>query len=123
MKSNLRSISVVFLTAIYCFSLGIVTKSFAHSDFQHESTVSQEKFIADLSLKQFCHTSQSESSINNYNKLPTPNFKNLFTGFWGIIKSSEQFFDAEFSQYKIFSRNNLINYRKSDIIFPFHYFW
>lgn len=28
-----------------------------------------------------------------------------------------------FSQYKLYINNCLINNRKSDIIFPFHYFW
>ena len=123
MKSSIRILSVVFLTAIYCFTIGVVTKSFAHSDFKNYPTSSQEKIISDFSIKLFCHTSQSESSVNNLNNLPAPNLKNSFTEFWGIVKATEQLIESEFSQYISNSRKILINHRKSDIIFPFHYFW
>lgn len=118
-KSSNRILSVVFLIAIYCFAISVITKSFAHSDFQNKQTSSQEKIISDFSTKLFCQTSQSESSVNNFNNLPTPNFKNSFT----VVKVTEQLFETEFSQYTFFSRNILTSYRKSDLIFPFHYFW
>lgn len=47
---------------------------------------------------------------------------NLFV--W--LPSTEDFehiFCAAFKQYKKQALNRLINFRKSDIIFPFHYFW
>jgi hypothetical protein len=122
-KSSFRILSVVFLTAIYCFAIGVVTKSFAHSDFKDYPTSSQEKIISDFSTKLFCHTSQSESSVNNINNLPAPSFKNPFNGLWAITKTTEQLFETAFSQYTNISRNFLIQHRKTDIIFPFHYFW
>jgi len=122
-KDSIRILSVVFLTTIYCFAIGAVTKSFAHSDFHSNSTTSQEQYFSDFSTKLFCHTSQSESSVNNYNNQPVPSFKNPFKEFWAIAKTIEQFFETAFSQYTNISRNFLIQHRKTDIIFPFHYFW
>jgi hypothetical protein len=114
---------VIFLTAIYCFAIGVGTNSLAHSDFHSSPAPSQEKFIANLSPKLFCHTTQFESSVNNFNNLAAANFKNLFSGFCAIVKATDQLFETEFSQYTSFSGNILIHHRKSDIIYPFHYFW
>jgi hypothetical protein len=122
-KNSIRILSIVFLTAIYCFAIGIVTKSLANSDFQNNSTTSQEQYFSDFSTNLFCHTPQSESSVTNYNNLPAPNFKNSFSGFLAITKTTEQLFETAFSQYTNISRNFLIHHRKTDIIFPFHYFW
>lgn len=123
MKSNIKTLNVVFLTAIYCFAIVFVAKTVAHFDFKDISTSSQEKITSDFSTKLFCHTSQSESSVNNINNLPTPNLKKPFNGLWVITKTIEQLFETAFSQYTNISRNFLIQHRKSDIIFPFHYFW
>ena len=123
MKSSIKILSIVALTAIYCFAIGVVTKSLTYSDFQSHSTTPQEQYFSDFSTKLFCQTSQSESSVNNYNNLPVPSFKNPFSGLWAITKTTEQLFKTAFSQYTNISRNFLIQHRKSDIIFPFHYFW
>jgi len=122
-KNSIRILSVFFLTAIYCFAISVVTKSLTHSDFHSNSTTSQEQYFSDFSTKLFCHTSQSESSTNNYINQPVPSFKNPFNGLWAIAKITEQIFETAFSQYTHISRNFLIQHRKTDIIFPFHYFW
>lgn len=123
MKNNIRILSIIFLTTTYCFAIGLVTKSLTHSDFQSNSTSSQYQYFSDFSTKLFCHTSQSENSVNNYNNLPTPSFKYPFNDLWSITKTTEQLFETAFSQYTNISRNFLIQHWKTDIIFPFHYFW
>jgi hypothetical protein len=122
-NNSIRILGVVFLTAIYSFAIGVVTKSLAHSDFNINSTTSQEQCFSEFSIKFFCHTSKFESSVNNYINQTVPCFKNPFNGLWAIAKTTEQLFEIAFSQYTNISRNFLIEYRKSDIIFPFHYFW
>ncbi|MBN2892969.1 MAG: hypothetical protein JXL97_13965 [Bacteroidales bacterium] len=123
MKNKIRILSAVVLTAIYCFAVGAVKESLTHSDFQNNSTTSQEQYFSDFSTKLFCHTSQTESSVSNINNLPAPNFKNSINELWTIAKTTEHLFETAFSQYTNISRNFLIQYRKTDIIFPFHYFW
>ncbi len=123
MKSSIRILSVFFLTAIYFFAISVVTKSLGHSDFHNEQQSSQEKYFSDFSTKLFCHNSQSESLVNSFNNLPLPSFKNPFNGLWAITKATEQLFGTAFSQYTNISRNFLIQHRKAEIIFPFHYFW
>lgn len=123
MKSKFGIFSVFFLTAIYCFAMGAATNSFAHSELDNKTRSSQEKYISDLSNKLFCPSQQSESSIETANKLPPLDFKKNTSGFVLPVGTREQFFGAAFSQYSRLYRNFLINKRKSDNIFPFHYFW
>jgi hypothetical protein len=122
-KNSFRILSLVIVTAIYCLAITLVTKSFTHSDIQKHPISSEEKIISDLSTKQFCHISPPESSVTNINNLPVPNFKNPFTGFWAIVKTTERLFNSKFSQYTSIARESLINQRKCDLLFPFHYFW
>lgn len=119
----MKILSVVFLTAIYCFAIGVVTQSLAHANFKDKSASSQEKIISEISSKLFYHTSQTESSLNSFNIFSFKNFKNPFIVFSPLVINTEELFCSEFSQYFSFSRNILIKYRKSDMIFPFHYFW
>jgi hypothetical protein len=112
----------VILTAIYCFAIGAVNNPLSHSDFSN-STSYQEKAISDFSANLLYPTSQSESSVNNYNNLPAPSFKNSNNRLSAISNTSEQLFETAFSQYTNISRNFLIHNRKTDILFPFHYFW
>jgi hypothetical protein len=122
-KSNIRILIVALLTTAYGFETGVVTKSLAHSHFRDYSTSSQEKTFSDFSKKLFCHTSQTESSVNSFNNLPAPKFQNPFKEFWANTQVTEQLIETAFSQYSHMSRNFLIQHRKEDIIFPFHYFW
>jgi len=122
-KYNIKILSVVLLTAIYCFAIGVVTNSLTYSDFKSNSTTTQEQYFSDFSTKLFCHTTLTESSVNNYNNLPASSSKNPFNGLLAVTKTTEQLFETAFTQYTNISRNFLIQHRKTDIIFPFHYFW
>jgi hypothetical protein len=122
-KNQIRILSVVVIAAIYCFAIGTAFNSLNNSDFSNSSSSLQEKTISDFSAKLFYPTAASESSVNNYNNLPTPSFKNPFNGLWAIHNTSEQLLETTFSQYTNASRNFLIHNRKTDLIFPFHYFW
>lgn len=123
MNSNFKIVSVAVLMIIYCFAIGIVRESRTQFDVQSNSSTSQEKFFSDISTTLFSHTTQFEGSISNFNNLPNPSFKNPFSGLWTITRCSEQLLLNTFAQYTNSSRNFLIQHRKTDIIFPFHYFW
>lgn len=122
---TIRIFSVVCLLTIYCFSIGSITNSFSFSDLQsNQFSDSQEKFATAFSTNLFLHTSQHENSVNSLNNFPAPTFKNHSHEYWALAKATENLFDTEFSLYTTsFSRKTLINHRKSNIIFPFQYFW
>ena len=123
MKNGIKKLSMMFLTAVYCFAIGAVATSFVASNFQNHSRSSQKTYISDFSATLFCHTAESEISLTDFNNLPVPNFKNPFVGIWSVVKTREGFLEMVFTQYTSIFRNVLVKYRKSDIIFPFHYFW
>lgn len=120
MGNRSRTLGILTLTAIYCFAICMVTKSFAHADFQNNLTTSQEQYF---STKLFCHTSPSENSVKSDNSLAAHDYKNPFNSLWATAKTIEQFFETLFSQYTTFSINLLIEQRKTEILFPFHTFW
>lgn len=123
MNRNINILSVIFLTAIYAFALGYASQSFAHSYNKDYSSSSEEKFITDLSSKLFCHTSQFDGSVIQFNNLPSSFLKKSFGTIWIHSQAKEQIFESVFAQYKNASLNFLVQHRKKDIIFPFHYFW
>lgn len=122
MKNWIRIASVVFFTAIYCFAMGAVTEARVHVDPTAASS-SKEKVISELSAKFYSHTAPTEIASSNFNNLPTENFKNPLAPFDVPFKAQEQGYEARSSQYISRSQNVLIHVRKSDTIFPFHYFW
>jgi hypothetical protein len=123
MKNSIRIIGVIILTAIYCFVVSTVTNTPISSDYENHQTTEKEQYRAIISNNLFCHTLEVESLSNSFEYFPVPNPKNLFNKHWSTTKFIEQLFESEFTQYYNFSINFLIKYRKSDIIFPFHYFW
>jgi hypothetical protein len=122
-KSNARILSALFLTAVYCFAMVVVTGSYAHPANPHQPISSKKKLIAEFSTKQLWHTTPSESSVNYVNNLPSPNSKNPCAEPWAVVNATERLFETAFAQYTSCSGKTLINHRKSDIIFPHHYFW
>ncbi|MDD4575966.1 MAG: hypothetical protein PHI36_06020 [Bacteroidales bacterium] len=123
MKNKIKNTSIVLLIAIYCFAMGIATKSAIHSDFKNPPRAEQETFFSTISTNLFCHTSQSENSINNINDFPSPRYTDSYNSIWAVNKTTEHFLDIAFLQYDFFSKNLLIRFQKNNIIFPFHCFW
>ena len=53
----------------------------------------------------------------------TLRFKNIHTGLPEFAQITQSGYRLKFSPYVFYSGNLLIRLLKSDIIFPFHYFW
>lgn len=102
--------------------MGAVTEARAHVDLNASSS-SKEKAISELSAKIYSHTTPTEITAENFNNLPTDTYKNPLATFDVPFKAQEQVYEARVSQYIGRSQNVLIHCRKSDTIFPFHYFW
>lgn len=123
MQHNVRIIGIPILAAIYCFVVSAVTNLSISSDHGNHQTTEQEQYLATISNNLFCHTSQSESSVNSFNNFPGPNLDKLFDNLWSLANSKEGVWEAQFIQYSNYSLNLLIQHRISDLIYPFHYFW
>lgn len=123
MKNSVRILGVVILTAIYCFMATAVSNPPVIYGYENHQKTNQEQYLAVISIDFFCHTLQSENWVNSFNNFPVTYFKNSYDKHFSITKSIEKLFESEFSRYRRFSINFLIEHRKSDIIFPSHYFW
>lgn len=123
MKNSIRILSSLLLTAIYCCAIAIVTTAFTAVDSQNATDTQQQKYSATVSNNLLYHNIQSESSINSFVNLSDPSLKDTFNIIVGITVQTSKLVKATFSQYTNFSRNLRIRYRKTDLIFPSHYFW
>lgn len=122
-KSSIRLLIIVSLLAVYCFAIGRFNPTHNFYDTSREQNSAAENYYSEFSTKYFCHTSQTEYSLSDSNKLPDLRFKNPFAGVVTDNKVSAQLVVAYFKQYTNASRNFLVQHRKTDVIFPFHYFW
>lgn len=123
MKNFNRIIAALVLTIIYCFAIVVVSNSHASTNVHGPIKSEKVNYFSEVSTNILSHTSTQESSLKKFNNFPALNFKYPFSGIWGIIKTTEDLYRCEYSQYAYASINFLIEYRKSDLIFPFHYFW
>ncbi|AXG74109.1 hypothetical protein DVK85_07585 [Flavobacterium arcticum] len=65
---------------------------------------------------------QLEFTRNSFKKLPA-NLKNPFTALLINNSAVKEHWLQNGSNYFLYSKNIIVRYRKSDLIFPFHYFW
>jgi len=76
-----------------------------------------------ISESSLCQTAPIESLVSVVNPVPPSSPKNPFHDFAAFIQTSEQIIATRFQQYHFFSKNILIRFFQTDIIYPFHCFW
>lgn len=122
----MRKIGKIFglslLALVYVIAISQASRAFPDIEIL-EKLPDAEKIVLNWNSHAFSHTLQSEITIGNVYNLPTPNFKKTSAWQWVSTKQSENILDEEFFSYVEKSSNLLINYRKSDLLYPFHYFW
>lgn len=123
MKKSGGILTVILLTAIYCFAIGFTSISYASAEIHHIQNNDQEDHFSEISKSFIGQISQSESSIQFLNNFPKRLFKISFIEISTSLETTERLIESKFSQYNGFSRNILMRFRKADTIFPFHYFW
>lgn len=123
MKKRIKVFSVYILAIIYCMAAVLVTQSQVQISHYSKPSLSNEKSFSDISSKLFSHTPLSDKSLNNKYNLSVPTYFNHFGDYWGMIHLMGGLFDTRYKQYLSFSKNILVNLRKVQFLFPFHYFW
>jgi hypothetical protein len=86
-------------------------------------TSSQQEVSTVVSSKIVCTLNRIEVSSHQVLNVVKPLPKKVFFDLGNALEAKEFLLNIAFTRYKIFSRSFLINYRKHDLIFPFHYFW
>lgn len=123
MKGPLKITAFLNLSILYCLFLSIYCGNAMsyHADFSRHNGTEFCSPIASSNL--FCNTDQSDSSTSFCNKIPRTTPKNYFNQFSSCTIASELLLFSSFSRYNFFSKNLIIQFGKTDIVFPFHYFW
>ena len=124
MKNTYRILGAIFLTFLYCFAVGFIANSIIDYEIQKSKTTEKEKYFSSISTNySFFEAPQTSNLVNYLPIYSVITLKNSLYELWVINKVTEQLIETAYSQYVSFSINFLIQHRKKDIIFPFHYFW
>lgn len=124
MKRVYTFLVLCFSIIIYCFSINNDAKGVAHN-FKNQDVgfIKKDLTRPSLTLNYNGVISQPENlteftvSSSNYD---TNTSLQKFSFFQN---TEEQFFINKLKQYSRASLSCLLQYRKTDVIFPFHYFW
>lgn len=124
-NSKIKVFFISLLLVLYAFSIQIFSGNYFTTDNSintiHKFSVKTE-LVADISF----HTSQNLINLNTFNNLSIPNYDIKFNPIEKYFTNSyffDKLFSTDLNLYILGSTKILLHYRKSDIIFPFHYFW
>lgn len=113
-----------FLLSLYILVIGLYSSNAVKiNTSSYNNQTENTQFSARINAVIFFHTPQIESLVNVFNNLPSPNFKNSIFKLVKCNAIAQHFLNTSFSKYQFFSINILLSFFKTDIIFPFHYFW
>jgi len=118
-----RFFSVLLLIGLYAFASGVSARSHPPLIFNSEASNAYQSSLSPIQPTIYYHTAQVDISGKTVNTLPIKDFKNQLEALVACSNVFEFLTESENTQYTKFAINLLINYRKTDLIFPFHYFW
>ncbi len=120
MKQFFRAVAIFVLVLTYCIeSLGVYSYSSQNNDnFQNKESV-----VSSVSLNLLGSTTSTENLFNVINNITQVSGKDFFKSHALKIKTKQQIFANQFIQYQFSSKNFQTLFRKTDLIFPFNYFW
>jgi len=122
-KNQIAKIAPVCFLLLYCL---IISKNnsnggtyyFADSKQTNGQIKSSQRFL-DIIFR----TEKSESYVGTNRNIPRTTFKNQINHFSAGTLTSGLVLISIPSQYSVRPNQPVINFSKTDIIFPFHYFW
>lgn len=117
-----NSVSILFLV-VYCWTLVIfsINRNANTSVLSDDSTKSIHFSISSSDL--YSHTFQSELSTINFSFIPAKVTIDAALNHITQVRLTNCLALAELKQYINSSLNHLVHSRKTDILFPFQYFW
>jgi len=121
-KNTFRFLVIAVGVAFYCAATRTSPAVPANPDFS--GNASQEVRFTQIAKAPIYHTSPSERSVKTLGSGGASSTVKTTPGSSGaVIRTAEQRYASAFAQYVCISREFLIQVRKADLIFPFHYFW
>lgn len=123
MFKTAKNAGIITVIAIYCFALGLISFTPNRAKAFVGSNQTSQKNYTSVTESIFCHNLQTDRQNYAAHKHSEQSIKNSFNGAACIAKATEIYYNLAYVQYICKARSFLINYRKADLIFPFHYFW
>lgn len=122
-KKQLKIGAFLNLLILYCLIISFYSGN-PVNDYAGIPNKSNTEYLAPKVLSDFVYQAeQTESFIGLHRNIPRITFKNHFTHFSSCFITSELLLFNSFSLCKFFSEDPFLQFKESDIIFPFHYFW
>lgn len=120
---QLKIIVIFCLSLLYCLIISTCNGNVTTNRFDYK-TQSQQEFKAQNSISDFLIRTERSESVSSLNRtIPRTTFKNHVNHYWPNSIILELLLFCFSSRYSFFSDPPVVNFRKSDLIFPFHYFW
>ncbi len=123
MNSIIRFAGLMVLATVYCYAMSIASQSIVNLNLNRNNVTEKETYFEKISPSFSLHTPQSESSTSTAVSYFFQGFKQLFPFLRSSLRTIELFFDAEFTSYNSTAEKIPVHYRKTDLLFPFQYFW
>jgi hypothetical protein len=76
-----------------------------------------------FSATEFCPTAHAENVVSIAHPVQPSSIKSTVKKCSAGAKAIAQLFFTTFSQYSFYAQNGIARLQRTDIIFPFHYFW
>jgi hypothetical protein len=124
-KKTVRIIALLNISVLYCLIISLYSSNaLPYSSIGSKLSKSESKNYSALPVTDLiCHLAPTAISPPACVTIPSSSLKNPFNEFFAWTHWSERAIFSTFSQYSFYSQNLLIRLEKTDIIFPFHYFW
>jgi hypothetical protein len=122
-KNQFKIIALFGLSLLYCFIISMYSGNVTPNLFDYK-TQSKTEFKSQNSFTDFLIRTEQSESLSSLNRtIPRTNFKNQVNHYWTNSITSELLLFCFSSRYVFISDHPVVNFRKCDLIFPFHYFW
>jgi hypothetical protein len=122
-KQSVRIFGSVLLAAHYCLVISLLARPFVYVDLPCCKANQQEVFQVRHPGNPLIHTAETDLSLTLNSPLNVQVLSFPGGSEKAVLKVLEQELASVFNRYCSIAIRILVNSRKSDIIFPFHYFW
>lgn len=120
---GIRYTGIILISLLYCYATGRLNAYSGKWEPKKELTSNQTILSQADSFSGFFHISQTKISVNSFNNnLPSPDEKQ-FNELSCLVKFKERFLFNKITRLLYIESGIFICFPKTDIIFPFHYFW
>lgn len=121
-KRLLKISAVLSISILY----GLLLSLHSGVDYHSNATSKSADLVISASVDSsnlFCHTEQTESLGSVYNSVSRTSLKNSFNQFSACPVAAGKLLFNKYLPYIYSSKELVVWFKPTDIIFPFHYFW